>query len=110
MKTLDTIKKISDKEARITVCSLAASGKTILGEIQDSSCPGSDPGRKVHRTNSKGLWDSSQYGPQMEKGAAVFDQEGIVSGYEKKLSDLEHLLGKKEVEIVLLKNFQGHTK
>ena len=46
----------------------------------------------------------------LAKGADVFDQKGIVSDYEKKLSDLEQLLGKKEVEIALLKNFLGHTK
>jgi transposase len=46
----------------------------------------------------------------LEKGPEVFDQEGIVADYEKQLSNLEQLLGKKEVEIALLKNFLGRTK
>jgi transposase-like protein len=46
----------------------------------------------------------------LEKGPEVFDQEGIVADYEKQLANLEQLLGKKEVEIALLKNFLGRTK
>jgi transposase-like protein len=46
----------------------------------------------------------------LEKGPEVFDQEGVVADYEKQLADLEQLLGKKEVEIALLKNFLGRTK
>ena len=41
----------------------------------------------------------------LENGPEVFDQEGVVAEYEKRLADLEQLLGKKEVEIALLKNF-----
>ena len=37
----------------------------------------------------------------------MFDQRGLVPGYEKRMADLEQLLGKKEVEIALLKNFLG---
>jgi transposase-like protein len=43
----------------------------------------------------------------IENGPDIFDQNGLVSGYEKRLSELEQLLGKKEVEIALLKNFLG---
>ena len=41
------------------------------------------------------------------KGPEVFGQDGIVAEYERRLADLERLLGKKEVEIALLKNFLG---
>jgi transposase-like protein len=46
----------------------------------------------------------------LEKGPEVFDQEGVVADYEDRIADLEQLLGKKEVEIALLKNFLGRTK
>ena len=42
-----------------------------------------------------------------ERGAEVFGGQDEVKQYEKRLSDLERLLGKKEVEIALLKNFLG---
>ena len=43
----------------------------------------------------------------IENGPDIFDQNGLVAGYEKRLSELEQLLGEKEVEIALLKNFLG---
>ncbi|MDA3834496.1 MAG: transposase [Spirochaetales bacterium] len=46
----------------------------------------------------------------LDKGADVFDQKGIVSEYEKQIKNLEQMIGKKEVEICLLKNFLGRTK
>ncbi len=45
----------------------------------------------------------------LDKGPEVFDQDGTVAEYERQLADLERLLGKKEVEIALLKNFLGRT-
>ncbi len=46
----------------------------------------------------------------IESGPDMFDQRGLVSGYEKRMADLEQLLGKKEVEIALLKNFLGQRR
>jgi transposase-like protein len=46
----------------------------------------------------------------LEKGAEVFAQDSIVAEYERRIADLERLLGQKEVEIALLKNFLGRTK
>lgn len=45
----------------------------------------------------------------LERGAELFAQDGTVEEYEKKLGDLEQLLGKKEVEIAILKNFLGRN-
>jgi transposase-like protein len=45
----------------------------------------------------------------LDKGPEVFDQDGVVAEYEERIADLEQLLGKKEVEIALLKNFLGRT-
>lgn len=41
----------------------------------------------------------------LEKGPELFAQEGIVADYERRIAELERLLGQKEVEISLLKNF-----
>ena len=43
----------------------------------------------------------------MAKGSQMFSEKNIVSQYEKKLADLERMVGRKEVEIALLKNFLG---
>jgi transposase len=44
-----------------------------------------------------------------EKGPELFAQNGTVAEYERRIADLERLLGQKEVEIALLKNFLGRT-
>lgn len=46
----------------------------------------------------------------IEKGAEVFAKDSTVAEYERQIADLEQLLGKKEVEIALLKNFLGRSR
>ena len=46
----------------------------------------------------------------LDKGPEVFSQDGMVAEYEQRIAQLERLLGKKEVEIALLKNFLGQTR
>ena len=41
----------------------------------------------------------------LEHGAEVFGGKEEVKAYEKRIAELERMLGQKEVEIVLLKNF-----
>jgi len=41
----------------------------------------------------------------MEKGPELFSQQVTIHEYEKKIQELERLIGHKEVEIALLKNF-----
>lgn len=48
-----------------------------------------------------GLWKKEF----MEHGPEVFGGSETVRNYDKKIRDLERLLGQKEVEIALLKNF-----
>jgi transposase-like protein len=45
----------------------------------------------------------------VEKGPELFGQEGMVKEYEQRIAELEQLVGKKEVEIALLKGFLGQT-
>ena len=46
----------------------------------------------------------------VEKGPELFAQEGTVATYEQRIAELERLLGQKEVEIALLKNFLGQKR
>lgn len=41
----------------------------------------------------------------LENGAEVFGKSSTVAQYEKKIREMERLLGRKEVEIALLHNF-----
>jgi len=41
----------------------------------------------------------------LEKGPEIFGQQSTLHEYEKKIHELERLIGHKEVEIALLKNF-----
>lgn len=43
----------------------------------------------------------------LESGPEIYAKDGIVTEYEQRIAKLEQLLGKKEVEIALLKNWLG---
>jgi transposase-like protein len=45
----------------------------------------------------------------LENGPELFSTQTTVKQYEKKITQLENLLGKKELEIAFLKNFLGQT-
>jgi transposase-like protein len=51
--------------------------------------------------NSVELWKKSF----LESGPDLFAKNNTVQEYERQIAKLEQLLGKKEVEIALLKNF-----
>jgi len=55
--------------------------------------------------NSASTWKRAV----LEKGPEIFAQNSTVAEYERRIADLERLLGKKEVEIALLKNFLGRS-
>ena len=59
---------------------------------------------RVH-PNSVSTWTKTV----LEKGPEVFAKDGTVAQYERRIAELERLLGQKEVEIALLKNFLGPT-
>ena len=46
----------------------------------------------------------------LDNGSEIFAKNGTIAEYEKRLADLEQLLGKKEGEIALLKNFLGQNR
>lgn len=45
----------------------------------------------------------------MEKGPELFSHQSATASYEKRIVQLEQLVGKKELEIAFLKNFLGQT-
>lgn len=53
-----------------------------------------------------GLW-KKQF---LEHGPEVFEQEAQAGEAAKRIAELEQLVGKKEVEIALLKNFLGQPR
>jgi transposase len=62
---------------------------------------------KVYRVhpNSVGIWKRWF----LERGPALFEQAELTGATARRVAELEQLLGKKEVEIALLKNFLGRT-
>ena len=56
--------------------------------------------------NSVSTWKKTL----LEKGPEIFARDGTVAKYERRIAELERLIGQKEVEIALLKNFLGRTK
>ncbi len=58
---------------------------------------------KVYRihSNTVNAWKKTF----QEKGPDIFAQDNIVAQYERQIAELEQLIGKKEVEIALLKGF-----
>jgi transposase-like protein len=56
--------------------------------------------------NTVGLWKKAV----LERGPEIFSRDGTVQEYERRIGDLEQLIGKKEVEIALLKNFLGRPR
>jgi transposase len=43
----------------------------------------------------------------LDHGAEVFSGDEEVKRYEKRLAELERMIGQKEIELALLKNFMG---
>lgn len=55
--------------------------------------------------NSVGLWRRHF----VERAPEIVAEDTAVNEYERRIRDLEQLLGKKEVEIALPKNFLGRS-
>jgi transposase-like protein len=43
----------------------------------------------------------------LEKGSDIFAEDSVVAQYERRIAELEQLVGKKEVQIALLEGFLG---
>ena len=79
--------------------------QVVLEALLGERTPGQIAKQYGIHPNSVGLW-KKQF---LERGPELFAQDDTVLEYERRLSELEQLLGKKEVEIALLKNFLGRN-
>lgn len=77
--------------------------QVVLEALSGEKTPGQIAKEYSVHPNSVTHW-KKQF---IEKGPELFSEESTVREYERRIRDLEQLLGKKEVEIALLKNFLG---
>jgi transposase len=80
--------------------------QVVLELLQGHKSPGQVAKAYGIHPNTANKW-KQQF---LENGAELFSQESTVAEYERRMAELEQLLGKKEVEIALLKNFLGQSK
>lgn len=79
--------------------------QVVLESLTGARSPGQIAKTYGVHPNSVGLWKKAF----LERGAELFDRDGNSSEYERRIAELERLVGQKEVEIALLKNFLGRS-
>lgn len=77
--------------------------QVVLEALSGERSPGQIAKAYGVHANSIGLWKKAF----LERGPEIFGREAAVEEYERRIAELERLLGQKEVEIALLKNFLG---
>jgi len=80
--------------------------QVVMELIQGDKTPGQVAKAYGVHPNSASAWKRTF----LEKGPEIFAKDSTVAEYERQIAKLEQLLGKKEVEIALLKNFLGQAK
>jgi transposase len=80
--------------------------QVVLELLQGTKTPGQVAKAYQVHPNTVNNWKQTL----LDKGPEIFNQNGTVAEYEQRIADLEQLLGKKEVEIALLKNFLGRSR
>ena len=79
--------------------------QVVLEALKGEKTPGQIAKAYGVHANSVGIWKHWF----LERGPSVFERAETAKGDERHVAELEQLLGKKEVEIALLKNFLGRT-
>jgi transposase-like protein len=79
--------------------------QVVLEALSGEKTPGQIAKAYGIHPNSVGLWKKEF----MERGPEIFGREAAAQDNEKRIAELEQLLGKKELEIALLRNFLGRT-
>ena len=69
--------------------------KVAFGALSGEMTPGQIADRYGIRPNAVALWKRSF----LERGPELFAQDNKVQQYERRLADLEQLLGEKEVDL-----------
>ena len=80
--------------------------QVVLELLQGTKRPGQVAKAYQVHPNTVNSWKQTL----LDKGPEIFNQNGAVAEYEQRIADLEQLLGKKEVEIALLKNFLRRSR
>ncbi|GIW51231.1 MAG: hypothetical protein KatS3mg081_0586 [Gemmatimonadales bacterium] len=78
----------------------------VLEALTGEKTPGQIAKAYGVHANTVGLWRKTF----LERGPELFSEATVVKEYERRIAELEQLLGKKEVEIALLKNFLGRSE
>jgi len=92
----DKVAKRYSPKVKFQVVLEVLSGEKTLGQVAKAY--------GVH-PNSVSSWKRAF----LEKGPEIFAQDGTVAECERRIAELERLIGQKEIEISLLKNFLGQT-
>ncbi len=79
--------------------------QVVLEALTGEKTPGQIARQYGVHPNSVGLWKRLF----LERGPELFARDNTVQEYERRIAEMEQLLGKKEVEIALLKNFLGRN-
>lgn len=80
--------------------------QVVLEALQGQKTPGQIAKAYGVHPNTVGLWKQTL----IENGPSVFERASGASESDRHIAELEQLLGKKEVEIALLKNFLGQAR
>jgi len=75
--------------------------QVVLEALSETKTPAQIAKAYGVHANSVGIWRKLF----LERGPELFGREDGAQEYEKRIAELERLLGQKEVEIALLKNF-----
>lgn len=79
--------------------------QVVLEALKGEKTPGQIAKAYGIHPNTVGQWKHML----LERGPAIFEGASGSRDSERRIADLEQLLGKKEVEIALLKNFLGRS-
>jgi transposase-like protein len=77
----------------------------VIEALKGEKTPGQIAKAYGVHANSVGIWKHWF----IERGPALFERGEVAKDGERRVAELEQLLGKKEVEIALLKNFLGRS-
>lgn len=80
--------------------------QVVLEALTGEKTPGQIARAYGVHPNSIGIWKKHV----LEHGAELFERNERAGDVEKRIAELEQLLGRKEVEIALLKNFLGQSR
>jgi len=79
--------------------------QVVIEALKGEKTPGQIAKAYGVHANSVGIWKHWF----LERGPALFERGEVAKDGERRVAELEQLVGKKEVEIALLKNFLGRS-